>query len=569
MVSALLARLPACAPQLAALLRAGFAELISPGRTATQNLSRTETLPPPPPRLSMLAEATPRLTPRPDTSRPPRGSRGPRLQLDPGSVGVPIETIPLVERSVWPPAAAVPEDPLREIELALSERLYESSERVRAFVALSQLWQERIGSLEEATRALREAVAADPEDPALMERAALHCFRLGDGELAVRYASASAIATSEARERARRYELIALFERARGRLEPCLEALSEAAAEHPEEPGPHEAMAQLLADRDQLPLAAAHARMAASYYVVRNPERALRLHALAYVWHPTDPQLSSEYADALEWHGQPEAAVAVLAETARNLSGADRRDGLERAARRAELHNRRDLCSELLLEIFAEDPGYSAIHERLATSLDRVGLEAEHAAWLEAIAHHSAAADRPRALARAAEALARVDGEHEASLRHLWHAYRLDESILSSEQLARFAAISGELKSGPPDPIATAQTLEAKLTAADSGEHVALLARLAALHAERGDARGLASACLRLLSIEPTHAMATARLARAALELTDPVLRREALITLGRIRTGREQGRALALLARQLENMADFDSAVTTAEAAL
>jgi len=58
------------------------------------------------------------------------------------------------------------------------------------------LWERRFGSLEEAARAMREAVAADPDDPTLMERAAQHCFRLGQAELAVRYAGAAIAATN-------------------------------------------------------------------------------------------------------------------------------------------------------------------------------------------------------------------------------------------------------------------------------------------------------------------------------------------------------------------------------------
>jgi hypothetical protein len=573
-VSALLARLPASAPQLAALLRAGFARLQAPGRTPTRNLSRTETLPPPAPRLSMMIEPAPRLTPRPESPAPvapgERREHGPRVQLDPGSAGVPIEALPTVEAIAWPAAQPAPHDALREIELWLANHASQPRERAQAFVELAKLWEERIGSIEEATRALREAVAADPDDPALMERAAISCFRLGQGELAVRYASAASVATPEVSERARRYELIARFEQARGRMDPCIQALSEAAAEHPEEPTPHESMAQILADRDQLPLAAAHARMAASYYAVRDPERALTLRALAYGWHSGDAHLAHEYADALEAHGRPEAAIAVLAATARNLNGVERRAALESAARRAEQHNRRDLRAELLLEIYDEDPNYIAIHAGLDASLDRAGLETEHAALLEMLARRCQDARKPGLLVRAAEALARIDGEQQASLRHLWLAWRLDDSVLSEEQFARLVATDTDLNTWPLDPAPLIRALDAEILTPGSGrEQPALLGRVAALRAERGDARGVASACLRLLSIDPEHAMAAARLWRAAAELPDAVLRREALVWLGRMRSGREQGRALAVLARQQESMADFDGAVTSAEAAL
>jgi hypothetical protein len=573
-VSALLARLPACAPQLAALLRCGFARLSAPGRTPTRSLSKTGTLPPPAPRLSMMIEPAPRPTPRPEPPLPPtaaeRAERGPRLQLEPGGSGVPIEAIPSIAAKAWPHAREAPHDPLRELELWLANQAGTPPRRAQTYVALAKLWEERIGSLEEATRALREAVAADPDDAALMDLAAGSCFRLGQGELAVRYASAAVLATPEASERARRYQLIARCEQARGRLDNCIQALSEAAAEYPEEPAPHESMAQILADRDQLPLAAAHARMAASYYAAREPERALTLHALAYGWHPIDAQLAAEYGSALEAHGRPEAAVAVLAQTARNLSGRERRAALEQAARLAEHHDRRDLRAELLLEIYDEDPSYIAIHAGLDASLDRPGLEAEHAALLEVLARRCSDARKPSLLVRAGEALARIDGERQASLRHLWLAWQLDESALSKEQFERLVATGSDLNTWPLDPGSLIQALDAELLAAASGkDQPLLLGRLAALRAERGDSRGVASACLRLLSIQPDHAMAAARLWRAAADLPDAVLRREALIWLGRMRAGREQGRALAVLSRQLENMADFDGAVSSAEAAL
>jgi tetratricopeptide (TPR) repeat protein len=562
-IAALLARLPACAPQIAALLRAGFIQLEEPGGLPVRRLSRTETLPPPAPRLAVLPDSPPALpSPRSDSTKPASRSErahAPQLQLDPGGSGVPIERIPSVPRTAWPSVHQPLHDPVRELEQSLASETTSSSERAQGFVELARLWATRFGSLEEATRALREAVAADPDNTALMEQAAQQCFRLGQGELAVRYANAALAAQDDTAERARQHKLIAKIQQARGDLDACIQALSEAAAEYPEDPAPHEGMAQILSDRDQLAQAAAHVRVAASQCVVHDPERALLLHSLAYSWHPSDPASAAEYADLLEKLGHPEAAIAIVAETARNLYGAERREALERAAERAERNKRRDLRAELLLEIFDAEPSYQEIHAPLAASTDRPGLEAEYAALLESIARYSHGAHRAEVLARCADALARVDGEREASARYQQFARQLRTPLPAADR--------------PRDAGVLIAELEAQLTAARGAaptqNTTQQLARLAALRAELGDARGVVSACLRLLSVEPEHAMAAARLWRATAELSDQVLHRESLVLLARMRRGREQGRALAVLARQIENMGDFDAAVTSAEAAL
>ncbi|HKP58121.1 MAG TPA: hypothetical protein VJV78_15420, partial [Polyangiales bacterium] len=55
-VSAVLGRVPAAAAEIAALVRTGFVKLSAPGVQPVRQRSRKETLPPPPPRLSTLAD---------------------------------------------------------------------------------------------------------------------------------------------------------------------------------------------------------------------------------------------------------------------------------------------------------------------------------------------------------------------------------------------------------------------------------------------------------------------------------------------------------------------------------
>ena len=113
-VSALLARLPASAPQLAALLRArGLrappASARSHARPATCRPNRDAA--PPAPRLSMMiragTQARRRARSRQHPWQSPRtrvAKHGPRVQLDPGSAGVPIEALPTIEVTAWPAA---------------------------------------------------------------------------------------------------------------------------------------------------------------------------------------------------------------------------------------------------------------------------------------------------------------------------------------------------------------------------------------------------------------------------------------------------------------------------------
>jgi hypothetical protein len=580
-VAALLARLPACAPQIAALVRAGFVTIAAPSAPELPADSYLATLPPPPSRLSNMPVLTwsplPPAIPAPRT-QPPRAA-GPRVQLDPGSAGNAIDDIPVVEPTSWPKRQSPLQDPLREAELALLESR-DASHRAELYVALAELWEARIGSLEEAARNLREAAAADPRDVLVLAQTARTCFKVGHGELALRYAATAVAASEPGAQRAEQARLLAELYESLGQPQQALATLSEAAAEHAGAAWPHEHIAQLLFEADRLQLAAAHLRCAGSAERVRDPQHALVLYALAYGWDSENPGLATEYADALDALGHPEAAIAILSQTARTLASPKRRTLQLQAAERADAHERSDLAAEILLEMASELSEENPLWPRIDQALDQPGLETERAAVLEGFVHSASPEGRARWLLRAAAALERVESESKTSLRYLWLAARRDPSRLSAAERAHLdAADPPTLRGFELDAKPQCTALEAQLKqTSEASQQRHLLAQLAALRAERADAKGVVSACLRLLSMNSERSdagfdavdlMAVARLWRATAALPDPVLRSEALSWLARVRTGQSQGRALALLARELEGMHDFAGALTSAESAL
>src|SRR5262249_25661501 len=145
-----------------------------------------------------------------------------------------------------------------------------------------------------------------------------------------------------------------------------LEALSEAAAEDPQNPEPHELLAQLQYERGNATLAIAHAQRAGVGYTGRASKRALGWHALAYAWDPSDPGLAENYRNALDALGFIEAAVAISAETARGARTPEARKHLRaEVAQYARARGRADLAADLLLEVFDEDPGCEEFYAQL------------------------------------------------------------------------------------------------------------------------------------------------------------------------------------------------------------
>jgi len=555
-VAALLAKLPACAPHIAALLRAGLAvlETASPGR-ATSSLP-APTLPPPPSRFSRLPLINWASKPI-STEQMPAAVSGRRIRLEPGGAGDRIDEIPEVAKVVWPKRLSALADPLREPELELVEEV-EPARRAGLFMKLAELWEQRIGSLEEASRNLREAAAAQPEAASLLLMAADACARVGHGEVALRYAGAALPLCSDAAQRARAQRLIAHLHERLEQHDAAVFCLTEAASEHAGEAWPHERLAQLALERDQLTLATAHLRAAANAECVRAPRRALAMYALAYGWDPRDAELAGEYADALQALGHPEAAIAIVAQTARNAERGTDPELLARAARRAERHGRSDLAAELWLEHLSLAPDTRAAWESLETCLAGPDTAAKLAVVRESRARLAAtAAERAERLLSASRALDRFPSERAAAERYA----RLAELARRAEPPAPGQELDARSEAG------RVRRLARREESAEAQQ--ALLRQLAGLYAEAGEPRGVVSACLELLALDGDDPIAAARLWLAAAQLTDAVVRSEALTMLTRVQSGRARARMLAGLAREQERLNDFDAALAAAEASL
>jgi len=587
-ISTVLGRVPAAAAEIAALVRAGFVRLAAPGGQPTTQRSRKDTLPPPAPRLVTLAEVAqlpasssplppppvviavssapppppPPRTPPPRSPLPVAPSlRPPRIQLQPGGAGHDVEPLPDVELRQWPSERKPLADPLRELELQvarLEETKSEGRQRARVFVQLAALWQSRIGSLEHATRALREAAAADPDDTQVLLQTARQCGSLGQASLALAYARSVAFTAGTPAERAAGHRVLAELCAAQGDPDRSLEALSEAAAEDPGNPEPHEVLAQLQYERGNATLAIAHAQRAGLGYSGRASKRSLGWHALAYAWDPSDAALAENYRNALDTTGHVEAAVAISAETARGARDPESRRQLRLdAAHFARARGRADLSGELLLEIFDEDPSCEDIYALLDSDFGRAGLGSEHTALLESIARVSPAPQRARWLSRYAKLMAALPGQAELTQRVTALSKHYAESVTgdpNSEIETYIAELEGRL---------------AALGDSTDDEERTALTELCRWHLLAGDLRRVITCAQRLLALSPGDMLAAARLWRAAALGKDTLAQREALVTLARAQSGASQARSLSVLARLLERSGDFDAALECAEATL
>ncbi|MFI5307687.1 MAG: tetratricopeptide repeat protein, partial [Polyangiales bacterium] len=426
-VSTVLAKRPAAAPRIAALLRAGLLRLDPPGRAAPSEPPAPGTLPPPPPRLPAI----------PDLSQPEQrlsldlpaaiaSIRPPRLRLDPGHAVASAAPLEPTRLPSLPVAEKPLDDPLFAIERRIAEleaKGAQGPERARAFAALADGWRGRYGSIERACRAFREAAAADPTDRAMLYQAAAHCRHMGDGELAARYAIGAVAAAGIPIERAEAQLLLARIERSAGHVEACVEALCEAAADDPESPEPHEQVATLLLERGQADGANAHIRLAATALDDDTNERALALLAWAFSLKPGDAPTAYEYASLLDASGRRAGAVAVLTDCAAHCLDHEQVRKLRlAAAERAESARRPDIAAETLVDAFDADPHFDMLYGPLDEDLQALGVPEYHAVVLEDIATACAEEQRAHWLTLAGKAMLRVEGQHEAGLRLLFEA---------------------------------------------------------------------------------------------------------------------------------------------------
>ena len=443
-VSTVLAKRPAAAPRIAALVRAGLVRLDPPGRTHSAPPPRPEELPDPPPRsllpgeghpaaeLALGAPKQPEEHTRP-SHRPspvPGSFRPPRLRLDPGDSQYIAEPLLPTALPSLPRPSVVIDDPLAALEQQIEELERNAApghERARVFVQIARVWHERFGSIERAARAYREAASADPTDSNALQQAALHCHYLGERELAERYVQCAVAAATIPIERAAAQRTRALIARAAADTETCIEALCEAAADDPSSSLPHEQVAALLFERDDPNGANAHARLAAATLQEDQPQRALGLLAWALALKPSDVPTAYEYASLLDGTGRRAGAAAILAYAAACSTQPEQRRKLRlAAAERAEACGRSALAAQLLVDAFDAEPHFDLLYGPLDEDLAGLELSEYRAVMLEDLA--TACPDDQRAywLERAARAMLAAPEQRDAALWLLFEAVLTD-----------------------------------------------------------------------------------------------------------------------------------------------
>lgn len=416
-IASVLARRPAAASRIAALARAGLIQLDAPGLSLLAPAPSGETLPPPLPRRSLVPTARPLPLVKARMSLPP--ARMPRLRLDPGAAEVVDEPLAATPLRTFAATEAAWDDPLWASErdiAALEAQQAPGPARAQAFRTLAIAWRDRLGSLDEAARAYREAVAADPTDATLLCETAACCLAAGDARLALQYADVAVTAASTPALRATARRLRARLHATLGQLDACVQELCEAAADDPSDVESHEHVAGILAARDDAASANGHLRLAAAGR--GTGPRALALWRHAWDLRPDHLATAQELAAALVGAQHAPAAHVVWLRAAQHQRvPAARRRLRSTAAEYASAHGRPDLAADALEAAFDESPGLAALHEPLDVALRAAGLTAYRVALLEEIAATATGPARARALTAAAEGMLVIDGQRETALR--------------------------------------------------------------------------------------------------------------------------------------------------------
>ena len=449
-VSTLFPRHPAAPSRIAALVRASVARLDVGGATAVPAApdahepakpgaaaagdQRTEDASVPPSAQSPTA--------RPEADPPPAAPTNGTAKTH-GTHGTrgPLEIVPT--ESWLPRAHASLGDPLVPLEAkldALNASSAPAAERAAAWLALANAWREYQQASTEATRAAREAAAADPSDPRALATAAALTSASGSPQMAYAYARAWAHALTEPSERARALAIAADYARRAERPFDQREALLAAVEAAPKDADFHEQLAHVLADNQELQLAAEHARRAAELVRNEQPERARVLLGWASVLLPNNLRCWNDLAKLLTRAGKSPLAVATLAQAARQQTDSAIRERLRLSAIAfAELAMQRESAIELLLE--AVDSG-SALSEPLLTHLHAAGAWLELAIVAEQIALHEKGSARAALLAEAAEARRQLPDGAAQAIELLTEALCLDpESAPIYEALAELTQL--------------------------------------------------------------------------------------------------------------------------------
>ncbi len=404
--SALFVRHPAAPSRIAALVRAGLARL-SDSRPS---------IPPAAPRNPAIAAPAP-LAPRGDNM----GSIAPPSQmlitmLEPGRTRGAERPIGIDPIKGWFPSFTGPlQDPLDPLDrkiAALEATGAPPGERSLAWLELCGVFRTANDSIEEATRAAREAAAADPDNLVALETAAELCSASGRPDLAYAYAQAAADAQRDPALRAKALIRTADYATRAGKASSALRALRLAHAASTDEPSYGERYARKLAERGDPTFAVKASRQAAERYRAVRPEAARALLSWAAELAPEHPDLASDYASSLAAEAFGEAASAVLVRAARRSTEPQiARKLYTNGAMRAEMVARPDVAADVLLEAIDRDPSELALlREPLLTNLSAAGSVVELAVIATEMADRCSGLERALWLKTAAEARLELPG---------------------------------------------------------------------------------------------------------------------------------------------------------------
>lgn len=372
-IGQVLARSPGAASRLAALFRVGVLTLPQPAAPAEPKGPAEEPVAEPDPKPSLA---------------PPRD---PQRNLAPGGT-VPPPEAERVELPELPAPELRLDDPLAEVEKRIGELERAGApgpERAAAWLEAARIWQRDHGAVEEAARALREAVAAHPDDPKAARQAARACLALGQMAYARAYARTATVASGREPSAIRLEARLALLDGDGALAETLLRELE----------GDADALVRRIAltDDDEEKLELAKALRA------HRPEAARTVLAELAAAYPDEPGVCAAHADALAADGYAEAAGELLLAFATELDDPDGRRTIRwHAAELAEEHEDLAAAFDALWAAHVDEPHVDLLHEPLALYAEAIE-PARQAVVLEHLGR-IADVDRHRWFLRASEA---------------------------------------------------------------------------------------------------------------------------------------------------------------------
>jgi tetratricopeptide (TPR) repeat protein len=395
-------RHPAAPPRIAALVRAGLARLSE----------RRSQLPPPAPRNPGFAAPAPEA--RVEGPITARRAFPEALAAGTGRERRPLNIVPV--GSWFPAPSGALNDPLETLERRIAQLEQAGAppaERAQAWLELAHGLRNHFDSIDEAARASREAVAADPSCQPALELAASLCAATARPDLAFAYASGLAEASPEAATKAQVLLSVAEYANRADRPGSALRALRHAAELRPEDPAFTERYAHALLARGDLEQALRVVLAAAQGYRARKPEAARALLSWAHGISPYDPAIVTEFASALAAEGYGEAAVMQLVRAARHTPDAKLAQRLWREAGvRAEVCARPDLAADVLLEATLHcAPGDTSHVTSLLDALSASGATVELSVIGAEFSERARGVERAVCLLRAVEARLELPGD--------------------------------------------------------------------------------------------------------------------------------------------------------------